>query len=282
MTERPAGRLSTIEIERFRSDGALFPITALTPSEAHAAVARLESLEAERGGRLSRFANAKPHLLLPWLWALVHEPRIVDVVEDLLGPDLYCIATSFIDKPAGGEGHVAWHQDATYWGLNAPEAVTAWLALTPSTPENGCVRFVPGSHETQLVHIDSADPTNLLGARERLREPVDDSQAVDMILAPGQMSLHHVLLIHGSAHNRTAGRRVGFAIRYIPGHVWQAGGSATLVRGRDHGKMALEVAPKSDFDPAALARHADIFRRFATVIDQRKHEHAVAVAGRRT
>jgi non-heme Fe2+,alpha-ketoglutarate-dependent halogenase len=270
--------LTAAQLERFHADGAVFPVEALPSEEARAALQRLEAIEAARAGRLSRIANAKPHLLIPWLWALVHDPRIVDAVEDLLGPDLYCIGSSFVDKPAGYASYVAWHQDATYWGLSAPEAVTAWLALTPSTPESGCVRILPASHRAQLPHVDSGDPANLLGAKERLRDAIDPSRAVDMILAPGEMSLHHVLIVHGSEPNRAAQRRVGFAIRYIPAHVWQEGGSATLVRGRDYGRMVLEVPPRVDFDPDALARQANVVRRFSSIIRMTKREHAESIA----
>jgi non-heme Fe2+,alpha-ketoglutarate-dependent halogenase len=251
-------------VEKFGHDGVLFPVPALQPEEAADALARLERIEAARAGRLPPASNAKPHLLLPWLWDIVHDARILDPVEDLLGPDILCFATSFIIKNAGDERYVAWHQDATYWGLSAPRAVTAWVALSPSTPENGCVRFIPGSHRTALAHDNTRDPKNLLGRRERLVGTIDDTNGVNAVLGPGEMSLHDVLIVHGSEPNRSRTRRVGFSIRYIPAdlrNVGRARNSATLVRGRDYGHFEREQRPEEEFHPAAVARHSGVLRR---------------------
>ncbi len=258
-----ANRLTPNELDRFSRDGFLFPIRVLEPQEAGDCLARLEAMEAQRAGRLSAVFNAKPHLLVPWLWDLVHDPRIVDRVEDILGPDLLCWGTSFISKSPGDSRYVAWHQDITYWGLTTTDAATAWVALTPSVPENGCVRAVPGSHRQRLAHTDSGDSANLLGRGEKMIAAVNDSEAIDLVLAPGEMSLHHCLAVHGSAHNNSHLRRVGFAIRYISSaNTLRAGArnSATLVRGRNLGSFALEKAPEGEFHPAAVARHPGIVR----------------------
>jgi phytanoyl-CoA dioxygenase PhyH len=257
-------RLDRQQVETFGHDGVLFPVRALPPEEAAEALARLERIEAARAGRLPPASNAKPHLLIPWLWDIVNDARILDPVEDLLGPDILCFATSFIIKNADSERYVAWHQDATYWGLSAPTAVTAWVALSPSTPENGCVRFVPGSHRAPLAHDNTGDPKNILGRRERLVGEIDDTKAVSAILGPGEMSLHDVLIVHGSDPNRSRARRVGFSIRYIPADLRSVGrdrNSATLVRGRDFGHFELEERPEGEFHPAAVARHSGVLRR---------------------
>lgn len=261
--------LSAAEIVRYRADGALHPLRVLSEGEAAACLARLEAEEARRAGRLPPALNAKAHLLLPWLWDLVHHPTIVDAMEDLLGPDLLCWGTSFISKSGRDDRHVTWHQDATHWHLTDPRAVTAWVALTPSTRENGCVRVLPGTHRHVVAHRDSGDRLNMLGMGEEVAAPVDGAAAQDMALAPGEMSLHHPLVIHGSEPNRSGARRTGFAIRYIAGDVGQAGGfanSATLVRGRDHGRFALEVPPEGPFHPDAMRRHADVVRQGMRVI----------------
>lgn len=261
--------LSDTQIARYRDRGALYPLPALSAAEAASCLARLEAIEAQRAGRLPPALNAKAHLLLPWLWDLVHLPAIVDAAEDLLGPDLLCWGTSFISKSGRDARHVTWHQDATHWHLTAPRGLTAWVALTPSTPENGCVRVLPGTHCRVVSHRDSGDRLNLLGMREAVDEPIDPSAAQDMVLAPGEMSLHHPLVIHGSEPNHSGSRRVGFAIRYIAGDVRQTDGlenSATLVRGRDRGGFMLEVPPEGPFHPAAMRRHADVVRRGMRVI----------------
>ena len=262
-------RLDRDGVEKFGHDGVLFPVRALEPEEAGDALARLERIEAARAGRLPPASNAKPHLLIPWLWDIVHDPRILDPVEDLLGPNLLCYATSFIIKNANDDRFVAWHQDATYWGLSAPRAVTAWVALTPSTADNGCVRFIPGSHRTILSHANRRDPKNLLGRRERLVGDIDETKAASALLEPGEMSLHDVLIVHGSDPNRSRGRRVGFSIRYIPANISSVGSvrnSATFVRGRDFGHFELEQRPEGEFHPAAVARHSGVLRRTMSTI----------------
>lgn len=264
-----ANRLSQDQIDSFSREGYLFPIRALETQEAAAALARLEAMEAERDGRLPPLFNAKPHLLMPWLWDIVHDARIVDCVEDLLGPDLLCLGTSFISKRPMDQRYVAWHQDVTYWGLASPEAVTAWVALTPSAPQNGCVRAIPGTHLKTLAHTDSGDGANLLGRGEKMVDEVEEQRAIDFTLAPGEMSVHHCLVAHGSAANHSDMRRVGFAIRYVPGRVAQKPGAhntATLVRGRDCGNFELEQAPEGEFHPEAVRRHTAIFRRGMKVI----------------
>jgi non-haem Fe2+, alpha-ketoglutarate-dependent halogenase len=258
-------RVTQDAIARYREQGFLSSIIALPPAEMAEHMARLQRVEASRAGRLAPAQNVKPHLLLPWLWDLVHDPRILDPVEDVLGPDILCWASGFFDKRPGEPHHVPWHQDATYWGLTAPEALTAWIAFTPSHVDNGCMRVIPCSHGAPLAHGDTGDRHNMLPGRETVLAEIDETQAVDIVLAPGEMSLHHLLLIHGSRPNTSGERRCGFSIRYIAGHVGKARGArgtATLVRGRDHGRFDMEKAPEGDFHPAALERYNAILRRW--------------------
>ena len=262
-------RLNHDQVTRYKEDGLVFPLRLFAAEDAAGLLARLEAIEAARAGRLPPSLNAKPHLLIPWAWDIVHDPRVLDPVEDLLGPDLLCWATSFIVKNAHDPRYVAWHQDATYWGLSEPKAVTVWIALTPSTPENGCVRMLPGTHRAQLPHSDTRDPKNLLGRRETVASGIDERFAVDVVLAPGEASLHDALILHGSNPNGSDGRRIGFSVRYIPAcvrHVGEGRNSATLVRGRDHGTFDLEQRPEGEFAPEAVARHAAVLRRAMTTI----------------
>jgi non-haem Fe2+, alpha-ketoglutarate-dependent halogenase len=264
-------RLTQSDVERYRRDGVVFPVRLFQPEEAASSLERLEKIEAARAGRIPPAFNAKPHLLIPFLWDIVHDARVLDAVEDLLGPDILCYGSSFIIKDPDDGRYVAWHQDATYWGLSEPLAVTVWIAFTPSTPENGCVRVLPGTHRDPLPHENSRDPQNLLGRRERVLTAIEEDRAVDLVLAPGEASMHHVLILHGSNPNRSAGRRVGFSVRYIPAHVAVAGSSpnsATLVRGRNKGTFELEVPPEGEFHPDAVARHSAILRRgMATIFE---------------
>lgn len=253
--------LSSDLVAHYQADGVLFPRPAIGAEAARDLLGKFEALERRDGGVLSRRTNHKPHLLVTWLAELIRDPRILDQVEALLGPDILCWATDFFAKNPGDRKRVTWHQDSTYWGLSEPDVITAWIAFTPSTTLSGCLRVVPGSHrKDQLPHRDTFSPTNLLSRGQEVAVEIDEKDAVDVVLQPGEMSLHNVRLIHGSEPNNATHRRVGFAIRYIPTRIRQLNGiqdSATLVRGVDrYGHFAPEPAPAADFHPDAVAFHA--------------------------
>jgi len=257
----PPNRLSAAEVARFGERGILHPLPALSAHEVGAVRGRYEA----NAGFIKGRNNQKPHLLFTWLDALVRDARILDPVESLLGPDLLCWGSQFFAKPAGDAAYVSWHQDATYWGLSSPDVVTAWVALTPSTRESGCMQVVPGTHRAQVPHEDRFDDANLLSRGQEVAVKVDPATVVDVELQPGQMSLHHVLLFHGSEPNRSSWPRIGFAIRYVPTHVRQLSpirDSALLVRGRDtFGHFDAEQSPEADLHPEAVARHGAVIDR---------------------
>ena len=257
--------LSDQQVAAYARDGIVFPVDVFPPAQAEQLLQRFQDTEAQHGGRIAGRINQKPHLLHPWLNALIRHPRILDAVEDVLGPDLLCWSAQFFSKDAGDETYVSWHQDGTYWGLSSPDVITAWVALTPSTLESGCMKVVAGTHLSQVPHVDTFAESNLLSRGQEIAVEVRQEDAIAVQLQPGQMSLHHVLLFHGSDQNRSDHRRIGFAIRYIPTHVRQVNGpreSATLVRGTDRfGYFDLETAPEADLHPDAVARHAAIVDR---------------------
>lgn len=248
--------LSPAEVRSYHETGLHFPLRALERGEVAALRARYEAQRHLIKGR----TNQKPHLLFPWIADLVRHPRILDAVEDVLGPNLLCWGAQFFTKPAGDPGFVSWHQDATYWGLSAPEVVTAWVALSPSNPRSGCMKVVPGTHRSQVQHEDSFSEANLLTRGQEIAVEVDETRAVCVTLEPGEFSLHHVLVFHASEPNRSDDIRIGFAIRYVPTHIRQTAGvreSATLVRGVDeHRHFDPEPAPAADLHPDAVAAHA--------------------------
>ena len=257
----PSNRLSAAQVARFGERGILHPLPALSAHEVGAVRGRYEA----NAGFIKGRNNQKPHLLFTWLDALVRDARVLDPVESLLGPDLLCWGSQFFAKPAGDAAYVSWHQDATYWGLSSPDVVTAWVALTPSTRESGCMQVVPGTHRAQVPHEDRFDDANLLSRGQEVAVKVDPATVVDVELQPGQMSLHHVLLFHGSEPNRSTWPRIGFAIRYVPTHVRQLSpirDSALLVRGRDtFGHFDAEQPPEGDLHPEAVARHGAVIDR---------------------
>jgi hypothetical protein len=256
-------------LARYQRDGFHFPVPVLSPAEAHAYRRRLQAIEAEHGGRLTAEIRHKPHLLFTWLADLVRHPAILDAVESVLGPNLLVWTTSFFIKEARDPSFVSWHQDATYWGLSGPDVLTAWVAFTDATVENGAMRMVPGSHGEQHGHRDTFAPHNLLSRGQEIEVEVDEARGVDILLRAGEMSLHHVLMVHGSPPNRSGDRRIGLAIRYIPTHVRQLAGedSAMLVRGVDEYRHFVpEPAPRADLAPEARAHHAESVARSAKIL----------------
>jgi non-haem Fe2+, alpha-ketoglutarate-dependent halogenase len=255
--------LSDAQIRAYRRDGYLCPLTALSPAEAARYRSKLESAEAAAGGSLPGPYRHKPHLVYTWAQELIRHPKILDAVEDVIGPDILAWESVFFTKEPHTADYISWHQDITYWGLEAEgDVVTAWVALSPSTPESGCMRVVPGTHLREVVpHSDTFGAHNMLSRGQEIAVEVDEAHAVDLVLEPGQMSLHHVKIFHGSHQNRADDRRIGFAIRYLPPHVPQDVGadSATLVRGEDRfGQFELEPAPGFDLAPDAVAYHARV------------------------
>jgi len=259
-------------VDAFWTDGFHFPVRVLAPEEALGYRRRLEAHEAAHGGPLASNMRHKAHLLFTWVAELARHPRILDAVEDLLGPDILCWSTSFFIKEANNPAYVSWHQDATYWGLDRDEVVTAWVALSDAPVESGAMEFIPGTHRAgQLPHADTFHEHNLLSRGQEIAVKVDAEKAVKVPLKAGEMSLHHVKLAHYSGPNGTGDRRIGLAIRYIPPAVRQTKvrDSATLVRGRDTcGHYDLEPRPLADLDAAALAAHRDAVGRQVAALYQ--------------
>ncbi len=242
---------------RYERDGYLSPIRVLAPEEAEDCWRRMQSLRRERPEDAAAAFSFNPHYLLPWLYDLARRPRILDVVERVLGPDLLVWSTGFFNKMPHDPSYVSWHQDSTYWGLEPPDVVSAWVAFTPSRRANGCMRVAPGTHTLgQIAHVDGFAAENLLSRGQEVRVDVDESEAVDVELAPGEMSLHHVRIVHGSNPNPTDVPRIGFVVRYVAAHCRQIGGRvpAALVRGEDrYGHFDPLPRPKEEFDPEARA-----------------------------
>ena len=262
--------LTQQQVDRYWKDGCVFPVRVMSEAAAGELRARLEEFEKGTGGPLKGSLRHKSHLLFTWLADLVRRDRIVDAIEDLYGPNLLCWTTNFFIKEAANPAFVSWHQDSTYWGLDRPDVVTAWVALTPSNKANGAMEFIPGTHASdQIPHRDTFAQNNLLTRGQEVAVEVDAGRAVAIALAPGEMSLHHVRLVHGSPPNPSNDRRIGFAIRYIPTTVSQVAGedSATLVRGVDeHHHFAPEPRPTRDMDPAFVALHTQIAERNAQIL----------------
>jgi non-haem Fe2+, alpha-ketoglutarate-dependent halogenase len=205
--------LTEAEVAAFWRDGFHFPVRVLESVEARLYRDALEAHEAQSGGPIASNRRHKVHLLFTWAAELVRHPRILDAVEDLIGPDILCWGSSFFIKEARNPAFVSWHQDATYWGLDPDDVVTAWVAFSDAPVESGAMEFLPGSHRMgQLPHADTFHEHNLLSRGQEIAVEVDAEKAVKVPLRAGEMSLHHVKLAHYSGPNTTDDRRIGLAI----------------------------------------------------------------------
>ena len=262
--------LTARQVERYRWDGYLFPLPALSAGELEECNAGLARFEDRLGSPLTeadRKWRSAAYVFLPWVTALVRHPRILDAVESVIGPDILVYTSTFFIKEAHSPTFAAWHQDATYFGLDPHEHVTAWVALTDAGAEAGCMEVVSSrGRPRQLHHAALGLEHSINGGGQAIVEPFAQDGVVAMALHAGEFSLHHTLARHRSAPNRAQHRRVGLGISYIPGQVRTIGSHrlcAMLVRGRDTGgNFDLLPSPQREFDPAALERHEHAYHRY--------------------
>lgn len=250
--------LSAAAVDAYRRDGYVHPLPCLAASEAKRFRDGIEAYERASGEHATLIIRNKGHLKLMRLYELAHDPRILDAIESVIGPNIMVWSSSLFVKEPRDPAFVAWHQDSYYWGLEPDDVVSAWVAFAPSTLENGAMQVIPATHKApQFAHKKSAEGSgNMLFTHEEIAVDVDEREGVSLLLAEGEMSLHHVKIVHGSPPNRSDARRYGYAIRYVAPHVRQRGDMpyATLVRGRDdYGYFKRDPVPKRDMDPDVLA-----------------------------
>ncbi len=263
--------LSEIAHENYDRDGYHFPIDALNLEDVRRYRTALEDYERHEGHPIAGAARSKSHLLFTWVDELIRLPKVLDAVEDLIGPDILCWSTLWWIKETNSESFVSWHQDVRYWGLDTNDLVTAWVALSPATPESGCMRVLPGSHKGEVLpHTDEYKDENLLTRGQEIAVPIDESKTVPMALAPGQVSLHNVRIAHASEPNRSDDRRIGLSMHYIPTSARQQAvdwDTASLVRGTDrYHHFALAPRPRHDFDPEAVRFHEQASAAFRDIL----------------
>lgn len=245
----------------YKSNGFVSGIDILTPEEAEAHRLRLEQAEAQVG---PLHYKAKTHTILRSPFELATHPRVLDIVEALIGPDILLYDVTYIIKEPGTDSHVSWHQDLTYWGLSDDAQVSLWMALTPATQESGCMRMIPGSQKSgRLEHKTIEDKSNVLFQGQTVEDVAEDS-AVSCPLRPGQASFHHGWTLHASMPNRSADRRIGLNVQYIAPHVRQTKNdkdSALCVRGQDtFSNFRMDQPAEGDLQPDAMQRWRDMDR----------------------
>ncbi len=258
--------LTAAEVTKFRQNGWLAPMRAISAAEAGAALDRIEAFEKQYGRAGNDLLRLRSHIVLPWVAALGRRKEILDVVEDIIGPNIRLLVSSIFSKAAQSPSFVSWHQDSSPLGLTPHESLTAWVAFSESTTANGCLRVLPGSHLGEdRTHVDTYDKDNLLGRGQAIAD-IDEKQAVNVELEPGQFSIHHERTAHGSGPNTTSRRRVGFSFFYIPTHVRSVGRGrrpSLLVRGVDtYGYWVDEIEPQAEMEPEALASLETMLGRY--------------------
>ena len=208
--------LTDTQIASYADDGFLFPIEVCSPDEAAALHGRFEDIERTLGEEPQVRFRVKAHLPFPWLCDLVGHPRLLDAVEDLIGPDILCWGASFFTKKVNDARFISWHTDSFYYGFDPAETLTAWFSFNDATPAAGCVRYIPGSHRKPAIHDFKPDPDNLAGAGQTARD-VDESRAVDAVLRAGQAVFHHESVVHHEIKRASFTKKVNDA-RFISWH----------------------------------------------------------------
>ena len=243
--------LSSQQLARYDRDGVVFPVKVLSDDETAFFRGALESV-INRCGSLKRLDSL--HLFFDWANRLVTHDALLNCVQALLGDDILVYGTLVFYKPPHDSSYASWHQDSVYSGLHLTPSVSAWVALTPSHPANGCMRVIPGSHKAGLLnHTNLQDESNLLRRGEQLTT-VDESRAVDVVLRPGEMSLHHSTIIHGSNPNTSGEPRIGFIVRFITSQIRNREIAMLRVRGNADCSHLTLAEPRLEADEqSALA-----------------------------
>ena len=264
-------RLSPAQVAAYERDGFVCPVPVLSAAEAQAARAELEAWEAARGAPIDFPEKSKSYLLFDWADQLAHHPRILDAVEDLIGPDILVYHSTLFLKEAHSAAFVRWHQDSTYFYLAPHLHVTAWVALSDASEAAGCMRALPGSHRWgSIAHDDKPEPMNMIRRGQGISERFDAETGSALPLRAGEMSLHHTDLVHASGANETEDRRIGLAISYIPARVRPTGAvqpHALCVRGQDLGHFVPEHRLRQALSPSDRQQHQQALAAFRALQD---------------
>ena len=228
--------LSPNQLKQYKNEGFVSPINIFSKEKAKKIRNEIELIEKDLPEELEKSGRYNAHLISPLLDEVTHYPKILDAVQSLIGEDILVCGTTLFIKNPNEKGFVSYHQDAKYIGLEPHNWVTAWVAITDSNEHNGCMRMWSGSHKDNLKqHNQKFNEGNLLTRGQTVMN-VPIKETTPLILAAGQMSLHHPTTVHGSDLNKSNDRRIGFVIQsYIGTNVKQVLGknSVQLARGED-------------------------------------------------
>lgn len=256
---RAPKRLSAAQIAHYNREGYVQPFDIFAAPEIGRLRAYVDRLIADMGPGGAYGINCY-QARLAGLWDIATEPRILDHVQDIVGPDIVCWASAILSKPPHDPRAVPWHQDASFWRLSPARTVTVWLAIDDADDGNAAMRFIPRTHDRGALEVQAAGGASVFhietAGAEALGEPVTNT------LKAGQISLHADMLVHGSLPNRSARRRCGLTLRYCPPGVritdpdWARGVEAILCRGQDRsGHWRHHPRPGNDDIRATSSPH---------------------------
>lgn len=275
--------LSEEQVAEFKRDGFLSPFPLLDEAERQDCLQGLARLEAWLGAAVNATKELKwrtmPYITMPWALRLATDPRILDKVEDLLGPDLLLYTGTFFIKEANTATWADWHQDSTYHGYEPMEQVAAWIALSDAGEDAGCMEVMPWDSKPRLMPHEAHVVENSVNrAGQRITEPLDADKAVAMPLKAGAFSFHHGLCPHRSGPNTTNFRRIGLAFNYVPASVKPTGSfpmRMMLVRGEDRWNHFGSIErPTEELSPAAIAEHEQTVTLYRDTYYEQEPRHS--------
>ena len=225
--------LSDQQINFYNDNGYIAPIDVLSKQEANEIRNEIETIEKKWPKALEGIGRNYIHLISPVFNKVCLNTKILDAVESIIGKNILICGTTLFIKNPNEKGFVSFHQDAKYIGLEPHNWVTAWIAVTDTNEENGCMRMWSGSHKQKIKHHEQKFDENNLLTRGQTIENVPIKETEPIILKAGQMSLHHPTIVHGSGLNRSNDRRIGFVVQsYIGSNVDQVLGKIYVQKAR--------------------------------------------------
>ena len=252
-----ASVLTHAQLANYEELGFLHSIPILSSDEVRSFRAAVEQTCAAIGGRVTRLDG--PHLYFRWAWQLSTHPRVLDCMEQLIGPNILLKSTRLFYKFGQSASFVGWHQDGITERVEQAFVPAIWLGLTEATAENGCLRVVPRSHRLGLVpHADRPNPNNL--TTQGLTAEVEIHSPHDIVMREGEMSLHHPLILHASNPNQSDESRIGFSATYSTPALTASRTAVAWVRGdgpRDRFKIVDEPPERSLEEAIAAYREGN-------------------------
>jgi len=207
--------LTDEEILRYKEDGYLIP-NFIMPEKDLLEIEKLHELLIKK---FPKFRNYCPAILLHDERFLKYcfKKEILDIVEQLIGKNFALWNSSFFAKPALNGHATPWHQDGQYWPIRPLATCSVWLAIDDATLENGCLKFIKGSHKEKKIKKHKYNKNeNLTLHQEILKSEFTKKNEVSLVLKRGQISLHDIYMVHGSEENKSSNSRKAMTMRFMP------------------------------------------------------------------